>query len=240
VSQRIVGKTMEHKQGNNILEVGPGKGALTKYFLEQDIVYKAVELDWDMIHHLQQELGLTEERLIQADFLKLPLETVFDQSEYNVVGNFPYNVSSQILFKIFKYRDLIPIVIGMFQSEVAERIAAPPGSKTYGVISVLLQASYIPQIIIRVSPGSFFPIPKVNSAVLMLKRKPEYRLPCDENLFRSIVKTAFNQRRKMLRNTLKPFIKDPDLFVNEMMTQRPEQLSVKDFTYLTNLITQQQ
>ena len=234
ISERIVAAALDYKTNDNVLEVGPGKGALTKYLVEKPMLnFKAVEADWDMVHHLQQHFGLTEDQLIQEDFLKLPLEKVFDKEEYTIVGKFPYNISSQILFRIDKYKDLVPIVVGMFQKEVAERIAAGPGSKVYGVTSVLIQASYEPKIIIKVSPGSFFPAPKVHSAVLYLKRKENYTLPCSRALFRTIVKTAFNQRRKMLRNTLKPLIKDETLLQKEIMTKRPEQLSLEEFIQLT-------
>jgi len=240
VSQRIVESILSLRQGDNILEVGPGKGALTKYLVkEPSINFKAVEADWDMVHHLQQHLHMSEEQLIQKDFLKLPLEQVFDQTSYNVVGNFPYNISSQILFKVEKYKDLVPVVIGMFQKEVAERIAAGPGSKTYGVISVLLQARYDAKILFKVSPGSFFPAPKVTSAILYLKRKENYTLDCSEALFRTVVKSSFNQRRKMIRNTLKPLIKDEAIFSHELMEQRPEQLSLDQFIHLTNIIDRQ-
>ena len=240
ISQRIVDALMQQKQGSNVLEVGPGKGALTKYLLQLDnIQFKAIEADWEMIHFLQQEYGLGPETLLQGDFLSLPLEKVFDRSEFNIIGNFPYNISSQILFRILKYKDCVPTIIGMFQSEVAERIASGPGSKIYGVISVLMQASYHVKLLFKVNPGSFFPAPKVISAVLLLERKAEYTPPCDYQLFRRIVKGSFNQRRKMLRNTLKPFIRDEQLFQHELMTQRPEQLSLDEFYELTNLIHNQ-
>ena len=240
ISERIVAAALDYRTNDNLLEVGPGKGALTKYLVQKpELNFKSVEADWDMVHHLQQELGLGEDQLIQEDFLKLPLEKVFDKEEYTVVGNFPYNISSQILFRIDKYKDIVPAVIGMFQREVAERIAAGPGSKIYGVTSVLIQASYDAKIIMKVSPGSFFPAPKVHSAVLYLKRKDQYTLPCSSALFRTVVKSAFNQRRKMLRNTLKPLIKDESLLQEEIMTKRPEQLSLEDFIQLTITIDTQ-
>lgn len=240
ISQRIVEESLSFRSNDNILEVGPGKGALTKYFVKKEgLNFKAVEADWDMVHHLQQTLGLDENQLIQEDFLKLPLDRVYDREEYTVVGNFPYNISSQILFRVDKYKDLVTGVIGMFQKEVAERIAADPGSKKYGVTSVLIQASYTPKILFRVSPGSFFPVPKVQSAVLALKRKANYTLPCSNSLFRTVVKTSFNQRRKMIRNTLKPLIKDLSLYELEVMSKRPEQLSLDDFIQLTNTLETQ-
>ena len=240
VSQRIVDRFMSLNTTSNVLEVGPGKGALTKYLLEQNgIHFKAVEADWDMIHLLQQTFGLNPEQLIQKDFLKLPLETVFDGAEYSVIGNFPYNISSQILFRIDKYKDIVPFVVGMFQKEVAHRLAAGPGSKVYGVISVLLQATFDIKIEFDVNPGSFYPAPKVTSTIISLSRKDNYELPCDPKLFRGIVKGSFNNRRKMLRNTLKPWIRDTDLFKLDYMTKRPEQLGLEDFYKLTNLISEQ-
>ncbi len=240
ISERIIDAFIQHKKGDKVLEVGPGKGALTKYFLQQeDIDFKAVEADWEMIHFLQQKYGLGPEILIQGDFLTLPLEKVFDRKEFNIAGNFPYNISSQILFRILKYRDCVPTAIGMFQSEVAERIASGPGSKVYGVISVLMQASYDVKLLFKVNPGSFSPAPKVISAVLLLERKMNYHPPCDYQLFRRIVKGSFNQRRKMLRNTLKPFIRDEEIFQHDLMTQRPEQLTLENFYELTNIIDKQ-
>jgi len=241
VSQRIVERFTALNPCQNVLEVGPGKGALTKYLLAQEgFKFKAVEADWDMIHHLQQTYGLTPEQLIQKDFLKLPLEAIFGGEEYAVIGNFPYNISSQILFRIDKYKDLVPFVVGMFQKEVAHRLASGPGSKVYGVISVLLQATYDIKLEFDVNPGSFFPAPKVTSTIISLSRKDDYELPCDPKLFKGIVKGSFNNRRKMLRNTLKPWIKDPKLFELDYMTQRPEQLGLEDFYKLANIISQQE
>ena len=240
VSQRIVDSFMTHRQGNNVLEVGPGKGALTKYLIEkEDLNFKAIEADWDMVHYLQQHYHLGPDQLIQDDFLRLPLEKVFDREQYNIIGNFPYNISSQILFRIEKYKDCVPVVMGMFQKEVAERIASGPGSKVYGVISVLLQASFNPKILFKVTPGSFFPAPKVTSAILLLERKKDYILPCDYKLFRTVVKSSFHQRRKMLRNTLKPLITNSSLYELSIMKERPEQLSLDDFIDLTNIIHNQ-
>ena len=237
VSQRIVDSFLKIQDCDNVLEVGPGKGALTKYLQKVDgINFKAVEADWDMIHYLQQNLNLDESQLIQKDFLQLPLEQTFTNEPFDIIGNFPYNISSQILFRVLKYRDCVPTVVGMFQKEVAERIASDSGSKVYGVISVLIQAFYEAKILFRVNPGSFFPAPKVKSAIICLQRKEDFSLPCDYKLFRRIVKTSFNQRRKMLRNTLKPLIKNPEMLSLDIMTQRPEQLSVESFFNLTNLI----
>lgn len=240
VSRHIVDSFIELSPNKNILEVGPGKGAITKYLIEyQDYKFKAVEADRDMVHHLQQNFGLGPDQLIQEDFLKLPLDKVYNE-EYAVIGNFPYNISSQILFRVDKYKDRIPFVLGMFQLEVAQRLASGPGSKVYGVISVLLQAAYDIELLFEVPPDSFQPAPKVTSAIICLKRKENYELPCDAKLFRAIVKGSFNSRRKMLRNTLKPWIKDESLFEMDIMTQRPEQLGLAEFYELTRIISNQE
>lgn len=241
ISKKIVDNFLTLNPCKNVIEVGPGKGALTKYLLEATALnYKAVEADWEMVHYLQQELQLTETQLIYEDFLKLPLETLFDHNEYSVIGNFPYNISSQILFKVEKYKDCIPFVLGMFQKEVAERIVASSGSKIYGIISILLQASFEAKLLFHVSSGSFFPAPKVTSSIIYLKRKENYELPCDPKLFKALVKGSFMHRRKMLRNTLKPFVQDEDFLKDEFFTKRPEQLSVEDFFSLTNQIKNHQ
>ncbi len=240
VCQHIVDTFEQLNPCENVLEVGPGKGALTRYLLDQHhIQFKAVEADWDMVHYLQQKYGLGSEQLIQEDFLKLPLDQIYSEP-YAVIGNFPYNISSQILFHIDKYKDNIPFAMGMFQKEVAQRLASGPGSKVYGVTSVLLQATYDIDLLFEVEPTSFIPAPKVTSAIISLKRKEHYELPCDPQLFRSIVKGSFLQRRKMLRNTLKPWIKDESLYALEVMRQRPEQLGLEEFYELTNIISTQE
>ena len=221
---------------SNVLEIGPGKGVLTHLLLEKDINLKVVEADRDMVSHLSQSLSMAEEDIIFLDFLKLKLSKVFEETPFLMIGNYPYNISSQIVFKMLKYKELIPQMVGMFQREVAERIVAPHGSKTYGVISVLVQAYYTGKIILKVSPGSFSPPPKVQSAVIKLTRKENLDLGCDEKLFRRVVKASFNQRRKMLRNSLKPLISDSSLFGNKIFNQRPEQLSLEQFIELTTLI----
>lgn len=232
---------MEENNGKNILEIGPGKGALTKYLLkEKELNFKAVEADRDMVQYLSENYGVTEDQLIQEDFLKLPLDKVFEKEQFSIVGNFPYNISSQILFRIDKYKDLVPMMIGMFQKEVAERVVSKEGSKVYGVTSVLLQASYDATMLFHVSPGSFFPVPKVTSSVIMLKRKENYVLPCNEKLFKAVVKASFNQRRKMLRNSVKPFVKTEEVLSHEYMKRRPEQMSLEDYFELTNIIENQE
>lgn len=217
----------------NVLEIGPGKGVLTKYLAKKDINLKVVEADQDMISYLTQFKLLNESQIIFLDFLKLNMERVFDGEQFCLIGNYPYNISSQILFKMANAKELVPEMVGMFQKEVADRVVAAPGSKTYGVVSVLIQAYYDGKTIIDVGPESFNPPPKVNSSVIRLVRKQNYHLPCDDKLFRNIVKTAFSQRRKMLRNTLKALFKDESLMEDPYFTQRPEQLSVQDFVDIT-------
>ena len=241
ISQKIASYFLQENECTNILEIGPGKGALTKYLLkEKDLNFKAVEADWDMVQYLLEHYKIEGDQLIQEDFLKLPLDKVFEKDQFSIVGNFPYNISSQILFRIDKYKDMVPLMIGMFQKEVAERVVSKEGSKVYGVTSVLIQASYDVKFLFHVSPGSFFPAPKVTSSVIMLKRKENYELPCNEKLFKAVVKASFNQRRKMLRNSVKAFVKSEELLNHEFMMRRPEQMSLEDYFELTNIVENQQ
>jgi 16S rRNA (adenine1518-N6/adenine1519-N6)-dimethyltransferase len=233
IAKNIANSLQMSKDIKNILEIGPGKGVLTKYLAEQDINLKVVEADQDMVQYLTSHKILNESQIIFLDFLKLNLHKVFDGEPFLMIGNYPYNISSQILFKMVNSKEMVPEMVGMFQKEVADRVVAPPGSKTYGVISVLVQAYYEGKTIIDVAPGSFNPPPKVQSSVIRLVRKENYTLPCDDRLFRNVVKTAFNQRRKMLRNTLKPLFKEESLMDDPYFTQRPEQLSVQDFVDIT-------
>lgn len=219
-----------------VLEVGPGKGMLTKYLLEKDFKLKVVEADRDMVAYLQKFYPWLAANIIEGDFLKVKLEEIFDSQCFALIGNFPYNISSQIVFKMVESRQLISEMVGMFQREMAERIIAPPGSKDYGVISVLTQAFYEGEMLFKVSRGNFNPPPKVESAVIRLKRKEQQQLSCDENLFRQIVKTTFGQRRKMLRNTLKSFVSDESMLEETFFQKRPEVLSVEDFIALTQRI----
>ncbi|HMQ06381.1 MAG TPA: 16S rRNA (adenine(1518)-N(6)/adenine(1519)-N(6))-dimethyltransferase RsmA [Saprospiraceae bacterium] len=237
VAKSIVDKIPIEVPGDNVLEVGPGKGVLTKYLLRLPINLKAVEADQDMIAFLKCQYPDMDNILIHKDFLKLDLGSIFNFSPFTLIGNFPYNISSQILFRMIGYREFIPQMIGMFQREVAERIVAPPGNKTRGSISVLIQAYYEGKIFKKVNPGSFSPPPKVQSAVIHLTRKKNNFLPCNESLFKSIVKISFGQRRKMLRNTLKGMIdSDHNIFKDEIFSLRPEQLSLNQFISLTQQI----
>jgi len=221
---------------SNVLEVGPGKGMLTKYLLEKDYKLLVVEADRDMVGYLKKNFPALQNHIVSADFLKVPIATLFQEQPFALIGNFPYNISSQILFKMVENRSLIPEMVGMFQKEVAERVIAPPGNKTYGVVSVLIQAWYKGEYLFTVDKSNFNPPPKVQSGVIRLTRKDNDTLGCDEKLFKSVVKQAFSQRRKMLRNTMKPFLTESSLLSEPLFTQRPERLSVEDFIDLTNII----
>ncbi len=240
----------------NLLEVGPGKGMLTKYLLERNVNLLVVEADRDMVEILNGKYPALHGKIIEADFLKLDFNKVFSNPEsqivnpssliphpssleFSLVGNFPYNISSQIVFKMLENRQRIPELVGMFQKEMAERIIAPHGGKDYGVISVLTQAFYSGKYLFTVGSGNFSPAPKVQSAVIRLLRKDE-PLGCDYALFRQVVKQAFSQRRKMLRNTMKPFFKDPEPLESDFFRKRPEELSVGEFVGLTNMVSTHQ
>ena len=224
----------------DVLEIGPGTGVLTQYLLERkDIDLKMVELDGESVEYLLTHFADMQGRLIQADYLKLDVHRFF-KGPYRVIGNFPYNISSQIFFKILDDKDLVPEVVCMIQKEVAERIAEGPGSKTYGILSVLLQAWYDIEYLFTVGPGAFAPPPKVHSAVIRLRRNSRTDLGCDEKLFKTIVKTAFNQRRKTLRNALKPLIPEDFECTDAVWDLRAERLGVEDFAALTRMLSEAQ
>jgi 16S rRNA (adenine1518-N6/adenine1519-N6)-dimethyltransferase len=237
ISQTIANSLIVKEFGNRVLEVGPGKGFLTKYLVDQDIDLRAVEADQDMVAYLTHNKILDQSQIIFLDFLKLSMEKVFDGKQFSIIGNFPYNISSQILIRMINHKELVPEMVGMFQKEVADRVVSPPGSKTYGAISVLVQAYYEGGTVIDVPPHSFDPPPKVNSSVIRLTRKQNLSLGCDDRLFRQVVKTAFGQRRKMLRNTIKPMVNNETILEDVFFTKRPEQLSVEQFVYLTDLVS---
>jgi 16S rRNA (adenine1518-N6/adenine1519-N6)-dimethyltransferase len=218
------------------VEIGPGMGVMTKYLLEQkNINLKVVELDFESVAYLHDNYLDLHGNIIEADFLKLDLKTLFGDEPFAVIGNYPYNISSQILFKALEYRNQIPVLSGMFQKEVAERIASPHGNKSYGILSVLLQAYYNIEYLFTVDEHVFNPPPKVKSGVIRLVRNNMKHLPCDEKLFKRVVKAAFNQRRKTLSNSLKTILLN--LKPQEPVFRlRPEQLSVQDFIELTQLI----
>ncbi len=220
----------------DVLEIGPGMGVLTQYLLERpDIDLKLVELDSESVDYLLTHFPGMQGRLYQADYLKLDMRNLFSGS-YRIIGNLPYNISSQIFFKILDDRDRVPEVVCMVQKEVADRIAEKPGSRTYGILSVLLQAWYDIEYIMSVEPGAFAPPPKVRSAVIRLKRNGRTSLDCDESRFRAVVKTAFNQRRKTLRNALKPLLPEGFDSSDPVFDLRAERLGVEDFVRLTRLL----
>ena len=216
-----------------ILEVGPGMGVLSQFVVEKPNCFTAVEIDSESVEYLRQHLPALD--VVEGDFLKMNLDRLFEGAKFAVIGNFPYNISSQIFFRVLDHRDRIPCVVGMVQKEVAERIASPHGNKVYGITSVLLQAFYDIEYLFTVPEHVFDPPPKVKSAVIRLTRNNTERLACDEKLFVRVVKTAFNQRRKTLRNSLKPLLQNAAC-AEPIFDKRPEQLSVADFVALTNLM----
>lgn len=222
---------------SNVLEVGPGMGVLTQFLIQhKEYTSSVVDLDQESIEYLKATYPSLGDRIIYGDFLKAPLDQWFSSS-FAVIGNFPYNISSQILFKVLDYRNQVPEVVGMFQKEVAERVAEGPGTKAYGVISVLLQAYYDIEYLFTVHENVFNPPPKVKSGVIRLKRNSVQHLDCDEKLFKQVVKMGFNQRRKTLRNSLKALLHDGVDKHLPVFSQRPEQLGVEEFVKLTQLIS---
>lgn len=219
-----------------VLEIGPGMGVLTKYLLEKPTTTYVIEIDKESVAYLKNNYLNLSNRIIEEDFLKFDLNKVFNNKPFAIIGNYPYNISSQIVFKTLEMRSQIPEFSGMFQKEVAQRICEKKGSKTYGILSVLVQAFYDAEYLFTVPPQVFNPPPKVDSGVLILKRKENFKLPCNEKLFFNVVKSAFNQRRKTLRNSLKAFNLTDNLKANSIFDLRPEQLSVEDFIKLTLLI----
>lgn len=237
-----------------ILEVGPGMGVLTQYLLPKGRPVKVVEIDTESVAYLRENMPQLGENILGDDFLRMPLDQVFGGQPFVLTGNYPYNISSQIFFRMLEYRDLIPCCTGMIQREVAQRMAAGPGSRTYGILSVLLQAWYSVEYLFTVDEHVFCPPPKVKSAVIRLTRNEVSSLPCNEVLFRRVVKTTFNQRRKTLRNNIRPLLAQIDneqrekgmqpkdhteWLAQELFQKRPEQLSVQDFISLTLSLQQE-
>ena len=247
VAQRIAEEAYPHplpkgKGADNpirVLEVGPGMGVLTQYLLKNpNIQLTAIEIDRESVAYLKE--WYPELHLIEGDFLKLDLNILYPEGEFNVIGNYPYNISSQIFFRVLEYKDRIPVCSGMIQKEVAERIASKPGKKAYGILSVLLQAYYDIEYLFTVDEYVFNPPPKVKSAVIRMTRNKRRRLECDEELFKTVVKTAFNQRRKQMRNSLQQLVgKGNPILEEKIFTMRPEQLSVEQFIELTQLVERQ-
>ena len=247
---RAIADTVEACPELPILEVGPGMGVLTQYLLPKEREVKVAEIDFESVAYLRDAYPQLEEGIIEDDFLKMRLENVFEGRSFVLTGNYPYNISSQIFFKMLDYRHLIPCCTGMIQKEVAERLAAKPGNKTYGILSVLVQLWYDVEYLFTVEPGVFNPPPKVKSAVVRMTRNNVEDCGCDERLLRRVVKTAFNQRRKMMRGSLKPLFAQlnaeqncgrdhAEFLAQPLLTKRPEQLSVAEFVQLTNDIAQE-
>jgi len=222
----------------NLLEIGPGTGILTQILIKSKFQnYFVIEIDRESIDYLQIQFPKFSNRIIQGDFLKFKLDDLFTEN-FSVIGNFPYNISSQILFKVLEHRTQVNEVVGMFQKEVAERIASPPGNKKYGILSVLIQAFYSIEYLFTVNESVFIPPPNVKSAVIRLRRNEVKDLGCNENLFFAVVKAGFNQRRKTLRNALKQFQFKEGNQLADLFSKRAEQLNVGDFILLTNGIIQ--
>lgn len=218
-----------------VIEVGPGMGVLTQYLLDRKDL-TVIEIDKESVPYLQDRFPSLKDNIIEGDFLELNLSEIYPD-KFCVIGNYPYNISSQIFFKVLDYRDQVPCCSGMLQKEVAERIASKPGKKAYGILSVLLQVWYDIEYLFTVSETVFDPPPKVKSAVIRLVRNDRQSMSCDEKLFKNVVKTTFNQRRKTIRNSIKPLLgKECEIYSLPIFNKRPEQLSVSEFEELTNLV----
>jgi len=244
IAQKIA-QTLSLSSYTHVLEIGPGTGVLTKYLLLREIDLMVMDLDSESIAYLHDHFPQNHPKaiekgksfkILEADFLNFDLQQYYGKQQFAITGNFPYNISSQIVFKTLEYRDYIPEFSGMFQKEVAQRICAGKGTKTYGILSVLVQAFYHSEYLFTVHPQVFEPPPKVQSGVLRLTRKATYKLACNEALLFKVVKTAFGQRRKTLRNSLKTFDLSDSLKEDIIFGQRPEQLDVEEFIALTNKI----
>ncbi|WP_432412455.1 16S rRNA (adenine(1518)-N(6)/adenine(1519)-N(6))-dimethyltransferase RsmA [Rasiella sp. SM2506] len=231
-----IANTLSFQGYKNVLEIGPGMGVLTKYLIEKPIEVVAMDLDSESITYLIDTYPNENLQILEADFLKSDCTEIFGDEQYAIIGNFPYNISTQIVFKAIENRDQVPEFSGMFQKEVAQRICAKEGNKTYGILSVLTQAFFDAEYLFTVKPEVFNPPPKVDSGVLRLTRKENYDLACDEKLLFKVVKTGFQQRRKTLRNSLKSFNLSDKLKEDSIFGQRPEQLSVAQFISLTQKI----
>ena len=232
-----IADTVDSQPELPVLEVGPGMGVLTQFLVKKERTVKVVEVDYESVAYLREAFPSLEDHIIEDDFLKMNLNRTFDGNPFVLTGNYPYNISSQIFFKMLDNKELIPCCTGMIQKEVAERIAAGPGSKTYGILSVLIQAWYGVEYLFTVSEHVFNPPPKVKSAVIRMTRNQTRDLGCNEKLFKQVVKTTFNQRRKTLRNSIKPILgKESSILQDEIFNKRPEQLSVQQFVELTNMV----
>lgn len=233
---KAIADTLSLKGYDDVLEIGPGMGVLTKYLLEKPVNTYVIEIDSESVTYLDANYPKLKDKIISEDFLKYNINSFFNGKQFAIIGNFPYNISTQIVFKTLEYRDQIPEFSGMFQKEVAERICEKKGTKAYGILSVLVQAFFEADYLFTVDENVFIPPPKVKSGVLRLRRKENYSLPCGEKLFFTVVKTAFQQRRKTLRNSLKTLNLSDALREDEVFNLRPEQLNVQQFIALTQKI----
>lgn len=231
-----IADTLNLQGYDDVLEIGPGMGVLTKYLLDKPITTYVIEIDTESVTYLDAKYPKLKDKIISQDFLKYNINEIFEGKQFAIIGNFPYNISTQIVFRTLEFRDQIPEFAGMFQKEVAERICEKEGSKAYGILSVLVQAFYDAEYLFTVDENVFNPPPKVKSGVLRLRRKEDYSLPCSEKLFFTVVKTAFQQRRKTLRNSLKTLNLTDALREDELFNKRPEQLNVAQFIALTQKI----
>jgi len=235
IAQKIA-DTLTGNSYKKVLEIGPGMGVLTQFLLKKPFDTHVIEIDRESVVYLEAHFPKLHGKILPADFLKIQLTHYFKEEPIAIIGNFPYNISTQIIFKMLEHKEQIPELSGMFQKEVAQRIAAPHGNKTYGILSVLAQAFYDIEYLFTVPPNVFNPPPKVDSGVIRLIRKKDFTLAVDETLFFRVVKTAFNQRRKTLRNSLKSFNLSDKLREDVIFAKRPEQLSVTQFIELTQAI----
>lgn len=231
-----IADTLNLEGYNDLLEIGPGMGVLTKYLLEKPVTTFVIEIDTESVTYLNENYLKLKGKIISKDFLKYNINEIFDGRQFGIIGNFPYNISTQIVFRALEYRHQIPEFAGMFQKEVAERICEKKGTKAYGILSVLVQAFYDAEYLFTVNEDVFIPPPKVKSGVLRLRRKENYVLPCNEKLFFTVVKTGFQQRRKTLRNSLKTLNLSDNLREDSIFDLRPEQLTVVQFIGLTQKI----
>ena len=236
IAEDIVNSLVQRDKYDTVLEIGPGMGVLTQFLIQQkNYTTFPIDVDRESIAYLADKFPVLKGNIIYGDFLKIDLNEIVNNKPFAVIGNFPYNISTQILFKVYEYRHQVPELVGMFQKEVAERVAAKPGNKTYGITSVLLQAYYDIEYLFTVDEHVFDPPPKVKSAVIRLTRNNTEKLDCDEVFFKVVVKTAFNQRRKTMRNSVKVFLNE-ETKQHPILDKRPEQLSVEEFVMLTNLL----
>ncbi|BAV94785.1 16S rRNA (adenine(1518)-N(6)/adenine(1519)-N(6))-dimethyltransferase RsmA [Ichthyobacterium seriolicida] len=235
IAEKIV-NSMSFCNYKKVIEVGAGMGVMTKYLLQRDVNLYVIELDVESVEYLTEKYESLVANIFNEDFLKFNLNDISKGEDFGLIGNYPYNISSQILFKLLEYKSQIPEMCGMFQKEVADRVVSKHGNKTYGILSVLIQAFYHVEYLFTVEPDSFYPIPKVRSAVIRLKRKENNKINCNEKLLFKVVKMSFNHRRKKLKNNLKPLFLSDALQTCIFADKRCEQLSVEDFITLTKIV----